>query len=277
MRNTPARLALLDLYEGTPNQGMRCIRALLDGFADALTYEEFDVRGRGEVPDASYDLYLVSGGPGSPLASGEEWETRLWALLDEVWAYNLSTADASERKHAFFICHGFQLACRYFGSARLQKRRSMSFGTFPVHPTNSGEIDPIFAGLGDPFYVADFREYQVVQANFQQLAASGGNVLAYEKIRLSVPYERAVMAIRWSDEFVGTQFHPEADSDGMVKHFNDPERKAVIVDEHGADKFAVMMAHLGDPDKVARTNQTVIPNFLRAALHALRAEPVAVA
>jgi aspartyl/asparaginyl beta-hydroxylase (cupin superfamily) len=32
-----------------------------------------------------------------------------------------------------------------------------------------------------------------------------------EKIRDHVQYERAIMAVRFTDYFVGTQFHPEAD------------------------------------------------------------------
>ncbi len=256
---------------------MRCIRAILDGFGNQLTYAEFDVRGRAEVPTAGFDLYLVSGGPGSPLASGEVWEGKLWGLLDELWEHNQRATASEEKKHVFFICHGFQLACRYFSSAKVTRRRRMSFGTFPVHPTNSGELDPIFAGLDDPFYVADFREYQVVQANFQHLAAMGADVLAYEKIRPNVPYERAIMAIRWSPEFLGTQFHPEADSQGMIEYFNDPERKQVIVEEHGGEKFAEMMLHLEDPRKIAATNALVIPNFIRAALRAQRTEPELVA
>ena len=67
------RIAILDLYEGFPNQGMRCLREILHNFASEnclnLVLHEFEVRMKLEVPDLSYDVYISSGGPGSPLES----------------------------------------------------------------------------------------------------------------------------------------------------------------------------------------------------------------
>ena len=259
-------LAILDMNAAVPNQGMRCLRQIAAGFADELETHEFDVRAGGHLPDDSHDIYLCSGGPGSPLASGEIWEREFFELLDALWAHNRQTDDPARRKYCFFICFSFQLATRYFSSGSITRRRSMSFGTFPVHRTNAGDDDVAFLGLDDPFYVADFRDYQVVRANHNSLTSIGGSVLALEKLRPHVPYERAVMAVRWSPEWVGTQFHPEADADGMITHFNDPARKAVILDEHGEDKYLEMMAHLADPAKIQRTNEVVIPGFIRRAL-----------
>ena len=260
------RLALLDLNNGVPNQGMRCLRLLMSGFADEITYEEFDVRAKNELPDASFDIYISSGGPGSPLASGEAWEDRYFTLLDTLLAHNRRAADPAHRKHFFFICHSFQLAVRYFSAGEISARRSWSFGTFPVNSSNAGDRDPLFDGLDDPFWVADFREYQVVRANYTTLARIGGSVLAFEKVRDHVPLERAVMAIRFSREWVGTQFHPEADAEGMIIHFNDPNRRQAIYDEYGEEKYRAMMRDLHDPTRIDRTNLTVIPNFLRAAI-----------
>ena len=269
MPDTRLRLALLDLNAGVPNQGMRCLRRLVDGFADAIAYEEFDVRAADQLPDASFDIYLSSGGPGSPLASGEAWEERYFALLDELWAHNKRTADPAHRKHVFFVCHSFQLAVRHFNAGRVVPRRSYSFGTFPVHSSNAGDRDPLFDGLDDPFWVADFRAFQVVQANHTALARIGASVLAYEKMREHVPLERAIMAIRFSPEWVGTQFHPEADAEGMIIHFNDPKRRETIYDEYGEEKYREMMRDLHDPERIDKTNKVVIPNFLRAAIGVL--------
>ena len=67
------RIAILDLYEGQANQGMRCIRELLNQYAEIhhldFHWEEFDVRLEKQVPDLSFDIYISSGGPGSPLDS----------------------------------------------------------------------------------------------------------------------------------------------------------------------------------------------------------------
>src|SRR6202044_1800736 len=87
------RVAILDLYEGQANQGMRCIRELLTEYAHhhglELQYHEFEVRREHHLPDLSYDIYISSGGPGSPLDSeGSEWETVYWNWLSRVEAFN---------------------------------------------------------------------------------------------------------------------------------------------------------------------------------------------
>ena len=265
------KLAILDMNAGVPNQGLRCLKQIATSFAGQVEFQVFDVRANNELPDTSHDIYLCSGGPGSPLATGEIWEREFFHLLDELWDHNQHVDDPAEKKYVFFICYSFQLASRYFSSGNLTRRRSMSFGTFPVHSSNDGDVDPLFVGLEDPFYVADFRDFQVVRPNYSALSSVGASVLAFEKIREHVPYERAVMAVRWSPEWVGTQFHPEADSEGMIVHFNDTKRKAAILDEHGQEKYEEMMSHLADPNKIQRTHEIIIPGFIRRALHLLSA------
>ena len=56
------RVAILDLYEGHVNQGMRCIKEIVHSWAQEkgfeLTYQEFDVRLQLSVPDTSFDIYI---------------------------------------------------------------------------------------------------------------------------------------------------------------------------------------------------------------------------
>ena len=67
------RIAVLDLYEGLENQGMRCIRQIIDDWGRQQDYkiirDEFEVRLQKQIPDTTYDIYISSGGPGSPLDS----------------------------------------------------------------------------------------------------------------------------------------------------------------------------------------------------------------
>ena len=67
------KIAILDLYEGFPNQGMRCIQEIVAQWAASndisFTYHTYNVRQDLTVPDISYDIYISSGGPGSPLES----------------------------------------------------------------------------------------------------------------------------------------------------------------------------------------------------------------
>src|SRR5215212_112700 len=86
-------VAILDLYEGQPNQGMRCIRQIISEWSEfhsiEMSFDEFDVRQQKQVPDLSYDIYISSGGPGSPLESeGSEWEAVYFNWLSSVENWN---------------------------------------------------------------------------------------------------------------------------------------------------------------------------------------------
>lgn len=263
------RLAILDLYNGEPNQGMRCINDIVQQYKDIVEYQIFDVRQKAELPDLSFDMYISSGGPGDPLEGDGIWDKRYYRWLDSVWDWNAQ--GNYPKKYVFFICHSFQMACHHFKIGRIIPRHSMSFGTFPVHMTDKGIDDPILKGLANPFWAADFRSFQVIEPNVEQLEMLGAEILALEKIRPYVPYDRAVMGVRFSDEMVGVQFHPEADSAGMLEHFKDENRKRYIIEEHTEDKYRTMIRDLSNPDKIAQTNQTIIPNFLNIAIEKLQA------
>jgi homoserine O-succinyltransferase/O-acetyltransferase len=264
------KVAVLDLYEGHANQGMRCIREILNQFGEFhhidLEYDEFDVRLKKEVPGLDYDLYISSGGPGSPLESeGSEWEARYFTWLRSIEAYNNDMRN-SQKKLVFFICHSFQLACRYYGIGEVSKRRSTSFGIFPIHLIEEGRDEIVFEGLNNPFYAVDSRDYQVIHPKHDVLRQMGGTILAIEKERPHIPLPRAIMAIRFNEYFIGTQFHPEADPTGMKLHLQTEERKKTVIDNYGAEKWQSMIDHLEDPDKILWTYSHVLPNFLNQAL-----------
>lgn len=259
------KVAILDLYNREKNEGMRGIRSLL--YLERLKtdarvrWDVFDIRDAEEVPDDSYDVYISSGGPGSPLASGEHWEKKYFHLIDTLWEFNLKHAD--RKKHVFFICHSFQLICRHWKVGEVTKRRSTSFGIFPIHEIDRENVnEPLFEKLPEPFYAVDSRDYQVVQPNHTLLEREGFQLLALEKPRPHVNLERAVMAVRFSDEFIGTQFHPEADAQGMLRYFSRPEKKEHIIKHHGPEKYYQMVDYLDDLDKIALTQQIIIPTFL---------------
>jgi GMP synthase-like glutamine amidotransferase len=138
-----------------------------------------------------------------------------------------------------------------------------------MHLTEVGASDPVFSGLTDPFTAADFRRYQVIQPDEERMAELGATVLAIEKDRPHIDLERATMAIRWTPEMVGTQFHPEADAEGMLEHFSRPDIKAEVIAEHGRDKWLTLMADLNDHRKIAYTHDRVLPGFLQRAVAAL--------
>ena len=265
------KIAVLDLNEGVKNEGMRCIREILqriktNQYRD-LEWTEFDVRKSNQIPTLDFDLYISSGGPGSPLESKESiWEKAYFNWIGSVMDWNKNPNNI-KKKFVFLICHSFQLACRYFDIAEVKKRKSTSFGVFPIHLLkNNGAVDPIFDGLQDPFYGVDSRDYQVVQPNKQRVDQMGGEILCIEKERPHVPLERAVMAIRFNPYMVGTQFHPEADAEGMSMYLLKEEKKQHVIDQHGLEKWESMIKHLNDPDKISLTNSQILPNFILQAI-----------
>lgn len=272
------RVAILDLYEGVANQGMRCIREILNQFGDIhhidVIADEFDVRLKNEVPNLDYDVYISSGGPGSPLDTTKtDWEAAYFSWLAQVENFNADPNNPS-KKRVFFICHSFQLICRHYGLAVVNKRKSTSFGVFPIHWTNSAESEPIFEGMNNPFYVVDSRDYQIVQPNHQKLNEMGSTILAIEKARPHVPLERAIMAIRFNENMIGTQFHPEADAVGMLIYLKTPEKKANVIENHSEAKWESMIEQLNDPEKIMFTYAHILPNFLNLAVSKLIPETV---
>ncbi len=263
-------IAILDLYEGVFNQGMRCIREIIRQWGEVMNLDirsaEFDVRQKNELPDTSFDIYISSGGPGDPLSTRyNDWDIAWCNWLDEMQRWNDNPAN-EEKKYIFFICHSFQLASRYFNAGILCKRKSTAFGVFPVHKLEYGRQEPVFEGLKDPFYAVDSRDYQLIQPNHDLLNEMGAKILCIEKARPHVPYERAVMGIRFNDYMIGTQFHPEADARGMSHYLQTEEKRKTVIESHGETKLLSMIDHLNDPDKIMMTHAHVLPNFLNSAI-----------
>lgn len=269
----PLKVAILDLYDGIENEGMRGFAEILERYKQknniGLSYDVYDVRKKAEVPDTGYDIYISSGGPGSPLDSeGTEWEKKYFNLIDKLEDQNLS-ANAS-KKYVFFVCHSFQLMCRKYRLGDINMRRSASFGVLPVHKTNPALNEPVLEGLADPFYAMDSRLWQVINPDEKRFADLGMKLVAIEKERPHIELPRAMMAIRFNDYFFATQFHPEADAKGIKKLLIKEDKKKEVVFEHGLDKYNEMLERLDDPDKITHTQNTIIPNFLDQAVSSLQ-------
>jgi GMP synthase-like glutamine amidotransferase len=275
MASNIIRAAVIDLYNGVGNQGMRGIKEILterSGKVNGQTilYDIYEARNQNEMPDDNYDLYISSGGPGSHFdGENQEWELKYFRLIDKLWNHN-QKSDIENRKHVFFICHSFQMACRFFDVAEVNKRKSNSFGVLPIHKTTECQHDEIFKNLPEPFYAVDSRDWQAVQPNHKKLKKLGAKILALEKLRPHVDLERAVMAIRFSPEFLATQFHPEADPTGMLIHFQKEERRQSVITTYGEKKYHDMINHMNDRDKINLTHTRCIPEFITKAIKTLR-------
>lgn len=260
------KLAILDMNNDQPNQGLRCIKEIANLFSEDVDFTVFNVRAKAEIPDTSYDIYISSGGPGSPLDKGA-WRKPYLNLMQELWDIN---KNSYQKKHAFFICYSFQVMCQYFKLGEIKLRKSTSFGILRVHKTKSGQKDILLEGLNDPFYAVDSRDWQLVQPRLKVFKEHGASILSLEKIRTHVELERAIMAVRFSDEFVGTQFHPEADPVSMEAYFALEENKKVVINSFGEEKYDEMMDRMDDPDKLAMTYNTILPKFITNAISTIQ-------
>lgn len=259
------RLALLDMNYNHVNQGMKNIREISQAFKETASenveIEVFDVRYKNEMPDIKdFDIFISSGGPGNPHREGYPWEQKFADFLDAVWEHNKIS---EQKKFLFLICHSFQLASIHWKLGNICKRKSYSFGVMPIHKTYQGEDDFLLKNLPEPFYAVDSRAYQFIEPDHKRLEELGMTIVGLEKVRPHIHLERAVMAIRFSDEIFGTQFHPEANPSGMLENLKDEKNKNAMIENYGIEKYLETLDRMDDPDKILLTQAEILPRFLQ--------------
>ncbi len=242
--------------------GIASIKRIADRFA-IVDYEVFDVRHGKEIPGLEFDIYISSGGPGDPLEFEGGWEKEYYFLMDQIWEHNTVS---EEKKYVFFICHSFQMICHHLGICTVTLREKESFGIVPVDKTEEGKEEPLFMGLNNPFYGADFRKYEVISPDENKLKTLGAVITAIEKTEPDSASEKAIMAIRFSNEWFGTQFHPEAHPDGMLVYLRRRDKKDMILHTYGMNTYEEMMHNAIHPERLAITRDHVLPGFIRGAI-----------
>jgi len=261
------RIALLDMNNNHVNQGFRNIKEISEAFKEnseeQVSIDIFDVRYKNEIPNVEdFDIFISSGGPGDPHREGHEWEDKFAGFLDEVYSHNQYNED---KKYLFLICHSFQLASIHWELGNICKRKSYSFGVMPVHKTEEGKQEFLFKNLPDPFYAVDSRAFQFIEPNQERFEEMGMKITAIEKFRPHINLERAVMAIRFSDEIFGTQFHPEADPQGMIENLKDEKNRDAMIESFGMEKYLETVDRMDDEDKIILTRSQILPRFLQFA------------
>lgn len=267
------KIATIDLYNNERNEGMRCIKEIVsetkanNNDVD-ISYQVFDTRFKDEVPGIDNDIFISSGGPGSPFeGEGTQWENDYFNLIQKIWDHNQNNPE--RRKYLFFICHSFQMMGRFFKFGTVNQRHSKSFGVMPFNLTEEGKSDPVLNKLSNPFYAADIRQFQVVDPDKKVIDELGAKILSYEIVDDNDKAQPALAAVRISNEIVGTQFHPEADPESMLYHFKQDERKKQVVDKYGEERYFEMIKILERPDTIKKTRSIVLPSFLYNAIEEL--------
>ncbi|MCS3528746.1 type 1 glutamine amidotransferase [Chryseobacterium sp. JUb7] len=261
------RIALLDMNNNQTNQGFKNIKEISEAFQQSseenVSITTFDVRFKNEIPDIEdFDIFISSGGPGNPHKEGLEWEEKFANFLDSVFDHNKYN---DHKKYLFLICHSFQLASIHWELGNICKRKSYSFGVMPIHKTEDGEQEFLFKNLPDPFYAVDSRAFQFIEPDYERFEELGMKIVALEKFRPHIDLERAVMAVRFSEEIFGTQFHPEANPAGMVESLKDEKYKTAMIENYGMEKYLETVDRMDDEDKIILTQAQILPRFLQLA------------
>jgi GMP synthase-like glutamine amidotransferase len=261
------RIALLDMNNNKKNQGFKNIREISESFKanseEQISITTFDIRHLNEMPKLQdFDIFISSGGPGNPHREGHEWEGKFADLLDEVFNHNKTSGD---KKYMFLICHSFQIASIHWKLGNICERKSYSFGVMPIHKSVDGENDFLLKNLPNPFYAVDSRAYQFIEPNQQKFDDLEMKIMALEKFRPHINLERAVMAIRFSEEIFGTQFHPEANPEGMLENLKDEANKLAMIENYGKEKYLETLDRMDDDDKIKLTQAQILPRFLEDA------------
>jgi GMP synthase-like glutamine amidotransferase len=270
------RVGLIDMNNGVPNQGVRCFRSILDRFFDGvldrnpgieIVLDYVQPRNLGEVPSRDCDLYLSTGGPGSPFDGYEEpWCTAYRRFLDDLVDESIRRGEAS--RALLVVCHSFEIAVLHFGIAQMAPRASRKFGVMPVYPTELGTRSALFSCFGDRLFAWEHRSWQAVDLDESRLGALGGELWARES-RDGFTKGEGLLAFRFAPGIEGTQFHPEADRAGAVAWIARPEQAAAVIEAFGELTYRRMLKTLDDPDRLARTFALMIPGWLVRGFNAL--------
>ncbi len=172
-------LHLLDFNGGVTNRGTGALLGMLGGGA-----RRWRTREVGELPPTEDGVWVLTGGPGSPLEEGPWRAPVLAALRARVRAGSPTLA----------ICYGMELLSLALG-AELALLRRPRVGVVPLRLTGAGRGDALFAAL-DGAPTLENRRWGVF--------GGGGATLAEGE-------EGDRVVVRYGERVVGVMFHPEAD------------------------------------------------------------------
>ena len=270
------RLCLVDMNNGHVNQAMRCFRVLVDSFFSMVKATNPELltelvvvqpRNLKEMPPADCDLYLSSGGPDSPYDhDGEPWLSDLFGFYDGVVEANLKgKADAPS---LFGVCYTFELLVRHFQVCAMVPRASRKFGVMPAYTTDVGFTHPLTAPFGDRLFSFEHRTWEAIDLDETRLAALGGSLLARES-RDGESKGKGILALDLAPGIECTQFHPEADRQGVIVWVSKREQAQAFVDTYGLVTYDRMLRTLDNPERIAKTFTLLVPGWLTRKFNAL--------
>ena len=265
----PFRVCLVDMNNGHVNQAMRCLRGIVASFFDRVRREnpglvcelgEVSPRDTNNIVPDDYDLYISTGGPGSPFdGDGQAWVTDYSRFLDTVAE---SAICGGETQSALFaICYSFEMVVRHFKVAAIEPRSERKFGVMPIYTTPEGQTHPLLRAFGDRLFAFEHRNWEAIDLDTKKLESLGGLLLARES-RDGLSKGRAILGLDVTAGIEAVQFHPEADRPGVMNWVSRPEQAAAFKAAYGEETYQAMLRTLDDPRRLARTYSLVIPGWM---------------
>ncbi len=271
-------ICLVDMNAGHVNQAMRCFRGIMTAFFDrvraanpglACRLVEVSPRDTGNLIPRDCDVYIGSGGPGSPYDGDKEpWYGEFLSFMD--WLYREAERADEHQKGLFGVCYTFELLVRHFDVAEVSTRDSRKFGVMPIYTTSYGQKHPLLSSFRDRLFAFEHRNWEAVETKSAKLEALGGGLLAMES-RDGHSKGRGLLGFDFGRGVEGVQFHPEADRAGVMSWVARPEQAAAFRATYGEDTYQAMLRTLDDPNRLARTFALVIPGYLQRRFNALAA------
>lgn len=265
----PLRLCIVDMNNGHVNQAMRCLRGISAEFLErvrthnpgiACEVVEVSPRDTNAPVPTDCDLYLSSGGPGSPFdGEGEPWTDDFARLVDGI--VESAIRGGAGQRALFGICYSFELVVHHYRLADVVPRAERKFGVMPIYTTPAGQQHPLLSAFGDRLFAFEHRNWEAVNLDQRRLSALGGKLLARES-RDGVSKGRAILGLEVAPGIEAVQFHPEADRAGVVSWVARPEQAAAFKAVYGEITYQAMLRTLDDPRRLARTHALVIPGWL---------------
>jgi GMP synthase-like glutamine amidotransferase len=265
----PIRLCIIDMNNAHANQAMRCLRGIAQSFLDNVARKNPNLAGEivevsprdtnDEVP-RDCDLYVSSGGPGSPFEGDDQpWYADYGRFSDHV--AESAARGGADQSALFAICYSFEMVVRHFQIAAIGPRADRKFGVMPIYTTTEGQRHPLLAAFGDRLFAFEHRNWEAIEPDEARLRSLGGRVLARES-RDGVSKGRALLALEVAPGIEAVQFHPEADRPGVMNWVARPEQAAAFKATYGELTYQAMLRTLDNPRRLARTFALVIPGWL---------------
>lgn len=265
----PLRVCIVDMNNAHVNQAMRCLRGLVSNFFDHvqrhnpdLLCEKVEVspRDTNDPVPRDCDLYLSSGGPGSPFdGDGQPWADDYGQFCDTVM--DSAARGGAGQQSLFAICYSFEMVVRHFKLAHIGPRAERKFGVMPIYTTPEGQKHPLLSAFNDRLFAFEHRNWEAIDLDEARLRSLGGSLLARES-RDGVSKGRAILALDAGPGVETVQFHPEADRPGVMNWVARPEQAAAFKATYGEDTYQAMLRTLDNPRRLARTFALVIPGWL---------------